>query len=110
MSLVSGTTYTIAVGEGGDNSNCWWGCTGNNGRESQFQSLIALGGGGGGGWYSWGSSGCSSGGAALYIWQDNGLNYYSGTLNQGNTVAGGAYPGQLWLGGGGGVALVIVIS
>ena len=87
-SISAGTTYTITVGAGGAGSDTFW--VNNNGSNSIFDTITAIGGGHG----LSGPGGCGGGG-----WVDNG--YHNGaSATQGNSggATGYGYRGGDWLG------------
>jgi hypothetical protein len=94
--VVSGTVYTVTVGAGGVgiNSSDQYG---GNGGNSQFGSLIAIGGGGGGYQANAGRSGGSGGGAGGNGTPIGG----AGVVGQGNKGGDGSGSG-VGAGGGGG--------
>ena len=105
FAVTSGTSYTVTVGAGGISTGnlTGGGETSNNGNNSVFGSLTAIGGGKGGRYYSAtnGSNGGSGGGSQSSDVSSVGL----GTAGQGNNggrLAGGQYQG----GGGGGAGAV----
>jgi hypothetical protein len=84
--VTPGQTYTVSVGAGGASKNATSG-TGNNGSNSVFGSLIAIGGGGGGSNGLPGAAGGSGGGSGEYA-IPNAIGYGgAGTAGQG--FAGG---------------------
>ena len=108
------TSYIAMIGEGGTRPNDG-ALPGGNGGNSQFGTLVAIGGGGGGSLYGANYSGCcwmpgvaggSGGGASFYNWAQGG----TGTLGQGfdggkTTIVRNDTNGyQYWLAGGGGGA------
>ncbi|WP_281971363.1 MULTISPECIES: glycine-rich domain-containing protein [unclassified Polynucleobacter] len=117
--ITSGNTYQVAIGAGGTNPHdSYW--MGQNGGNSQFGSVIAIGGGGGGavvnttgncpnGCWLTGAVGGSGGGAPTNSWnQVGGL----GTASQGNQGGGSTLVWNIvngnnygyWQAGGGGGA------
>ena len=98
-SVVPGTAYTVTVGAGGaaQGTN---GIPGNNGNNSVFGSLTAIGGGGGGRLETSGASGGSGGGAGGHNSISTPKLGGAGTLGQGHK--GGDQLSQAYAGGGGG--------
>jgi hypothetical protein len=100
-------TYTVTVGAGGSPGG--YGSRGGNGSNSQFGSLIAIGGGGGGGYADGaatvhGGNGGSGGGGASAVGLTGGTGLGGGgTVGQGNRGGNGLWGGD-WAGGGGGGA------
>jgi hypothetical protein len=101
MSVVSGTTYPVVVGQGGEGSTSG-SLNGTNGGDSSFNSIVAVGGGGGGRGDHNGNSGGSGGGGGARSASGNSVGG-AGTTEQG--FAGGAGRGGAGYypaGGGGG--------
>jgi hypothetical protein len=108
-SLNLGVAYTVTVGAGGSGFalNSGYGGRGNNGGNSVFDTLTALGGGGGGGYAdglatATGATGGSGGGGA-YAEGLPGGNGSAGSGTSGQGFVGGV-GSQPWNGGGGGGA------
>ena len=108
-SLNPGVAYTVTVGAGGSGFalNSGYGGRGNNGGNSVFDTLTAVGGGGGGGYADGlatptGANGGSGGGGAYAA----GLPGGNGSAGSGTTGQGfdGGVGSQPWNGGGGGGA------
>ncbi len=102
---ISSGDYPVVVGRGG--THIEWGTSsyayysdlsGENGRDSVFDGLTAIGGGGGRNYYSIARSGGSGGGGSVYSTGPGG-----GTSGQGNAGAAGTDDGgYVWARGGGG--------
>jgi hypothetical protein len=93
-SVTSGSSYTVTVGSGG--------AVNNNGANSVFDTLIAIGGGRAVNGAA-GATGGSGGGGAYSGNNTNGFSGGAGTPGQGNAGGqGGFTPGFGWGGGGGG--------
>ena len=97
--VVGGATYSVGVGAGaGQTIN---NADGNNGQNSSFNGIVAVGGGGGAATGSGGKNG-GSGGGGDYLYVTGGVG--------GNGISGQGYPGghgddtQSYHGGGGGGA------
>ena len=105
FSVTPGNGYTVTVGAGGNSVTSIPGTTGNNGSNSVFGSLTAVGGGGGGAYQTssstTGNTGGSGGGSGGYYTQSGG----NGTSQQGN-AGGGATVSQTNGGGGGGAGSI----
>ncbi len=104
MTVVSGTTYPVVVGQGGAGSDGSDGSyvNGTNGGDSSFNSIVAVGGGGGGRGDHNGNSGGSGGGGGARSPTGDSVGG-AGTTEQG--FAGGAGKGSAGYypaGGGGG--------
>lgn len=101
MTVVSGTTYPVVVGQGGLGSTSG-SSNGTNGGDSSFNSIVAVGGGGGGRGDHNGNSGGSGGGGGARSASGDSVGG-AGTTEQG--FAGGAGRGGAGYypaGGGGG--------
>lgn len=100
---VSATSYNVTVGKGGE-IPCT-SCQGNNGANSTFGSLTAIGGGGGAtGWTATsGNAGGSGGGCAVGV--NATYNVGVGTVGQGNNGGSRSYT-SAGAGGGGGYSQV----
>ena len=99
---VSGTV-SVVVGQGGAGSRYHYLRTSDNGTNSKFGSLTAVGGGGGGHWYPGanpGASGGSGGGAGADY--TNAANISHGVAGQGYGGGVSCAPGYGGAGGGGG--------
>jgi hypothetical protein len=81
VSVVTGMTYTIAVGAGGAGAGGGYASGSNGGNSSFGTALTAIGGGGGGGFALTGWSGGSGGGAG------------AGDLNSGGSATTGGHAG-----------------
>jgi hypothetical protein len=99
-SVVPGTTYPVTVGAGGVPSATYGANTGRNGGDSQFGTLIAIGGGSGGYGTSSANSGGSGGGGGQY----NGVGTYGAPGVTGQGYAGGNSVANSYVAGGGGGA------
>ncbi|NTW31656.1 MAG: hypothetical protein HGB12_03365 [Bacteroidetes bacterium] len=97
ITVVSGTPYTITVGNGGNGATTST-RNGETGGTSSIGSLLVSVGGGGGGGNDNGVSGASGGGSSGYYW--SGPTGGSGIAGQG--YAGGVGAGESGGGGGGG--------
>ena len=96
--VVGGATYSIVVGAGGAGQTIN-NADGNNGQNSSFNGIVAVGGGGGAATGNGGKNG-GSGGGGDYLYVTGGVG--------GNGISGQGYPGghgddtQSYHGGGGG--------
>ena len=98
--VTPGSTYTVTVGAGGARTAASFNIIGNNGSNSVFDSLTAIGGGAGNGWSNnAGNSGGSGGGGSGLT----GRGGY-GTLGQGHNGGAGGNQTSPYSGGGGGGA------
>lgn len=98
FSVSANQQYTVTVGSGGSGGVANFG-NGQNGGNSIFGSLTAIGGGGGGGGYNGGISGGSGGGSSF---NNNSATAVGGSGTVGQGYAGGNGPAQSGAHGGGG--------
>ncbi|MFA5794029.1 MAG: DUF2341 domain-containing protein [Candidatus Brocadiia bacterium] len=97
---VTGQAYTVTVGNGGAGIPNGTGAAGNNGQNSVFSSLTAIGGGGGGSTAGYSGKNGGSGGGSC----GNSYGYGVSTQTGGYGNSGGNGAGTLQPGGGGGGA------
>lgn len=87
--VTSGTPYPITVGAGG--ASTAYGVQGNNGQDSVFSALTAIGGGGGGGWNNQsGRPGGSGGGGGTGDQDGSRYRFPGGYGTQGQGFPGGS--------------------
>ena len=100
VAVTPGQTYSITVGQGGVTGSPY----GQNGGNSSFNNLIAIGGGGGASVNASGTAASSGGSGGGGVGLNGGTNLYggSGTYGQGNSGGNGTAPSPYITGSGGG--------